>query len=102
MYLVSAFEKAIQDTTVQILDVRTAEEYLEGHLEKASFLDLSDTNFTLKAGEMLDKDKKVAVYCRTGRRSKKAAQRLLDLGYEVLELDTGITGWLEEGLPVQH
>ncbi|WP_286006501.1 rhodanese-like domain-containing protein [Ligilactobacillus aviarius] len=49
----------------------------------------------------MQKDKPVALYCRSGRRSKKAAELLSKAGYEVYELDSGFHGWQKAGLEVE-
>lgn len=97
---VNEFNEIVQDSTIQVLDVRTRDEFNEAHIEDALFVDLADSLFEAKTQELLVKSKKVAVYCRTGRRSKEAAQQLSRRGYEVVELNKGITEWVNEGLPV--
>jgi rhodanese-related sulfurtransferase len=93
---VEEFEALINDTTVQRLDVRTPEEYAEGHIAGSININVNDESFELKALDTLDKDRTVALYCRSGRRSKKAATILSDNGYQVVELATGINGWMEK------
>lgn len=91
---VQEFANIIADTTTVILvDVRTAEEYGSGHIENALNIDVKQDNFEKNAINMLPKDKTIAVYCRSGRRSKKAAEILSKNGYNVIELDSGYTGW---------
>lgn len=87
------FETVIADSTVQILDVRTAEEYSEGHIPGSINIDVNGEDFKVAANESLDKDRTVALYCRSGRRSKKAANILVENGFEVIELNNGITEW---------
>lgn len=80
------FAGIIGDTaTVQLLDVRTKEEYEEGHIADALLVDFYSYNFEEQAAAKLSKEKAVAVYCRSGRRSASAAQKLVKLGYEVAE-----------------
>jgi rhodanese-related sulfurtransferase len=93
---VEEFEALINDTTVQRLDVHTPEEYAEGHIAGSININVNDESFELKALDTLDKDRTVALYCRSGRRSKKAATILSDNGYQVVELATGINGWMEK------
>ena len=64
------FERLIADKAVQILDSRSKAEYDEGHIEGAILIDVNDSSFKAKAGATLSKDKPVAVYCRSGRRSR--------------------------------
>lgn len=91
---VQEFANIIADTTTIILvDVRTAEEYGSGHIENALNIDVKQDDFEKNAINALPKDKTIAVYCRSGRRSKKAAEILSKNGYNVIELDSGYTGW---------
>lgn len=94
---VEAFRQAIADTTVVRLDVRTAEEFAEGHIEKAINIDVLKSDFEEKATSILPKDRVIAVNCRSGKRSKKAAGILVKNGYKVIELDSGYNGWVKEG-----
>ena len=86
--------KKIMDTETDyvILDVRTQEEYDQGHIPGA--IVIPDTEIKARAEEVLpDKDEMVLVYCRSGRRSKNAAQILAELGYtNILEFG-GILDW---------
>ena len=97
---VEEFEKAIADTAVVRLDVRTPEEYAEGHIAGALNIDVLDSSFEQKATSVLPKDKTIALYCRSGRRSKKAATILADKGYTIVELNTGYNGWTGAGKAV--
>ena len=91
---VEAFEKVISDTSVVRLDVRSIDEYASGHIAKAINIDVMKDDFTTKATSLLPKDKTIALYCRSGRRSKKAAGILVENGYNVIELNSGISGWI--------
>lgn len=90
---VEEFEATISDTTVQVLDVRTAEEYMEGHIARSINIDVKTDTFEVGANTRLDKSHTVALYCRSGRRSKKAAEILSNNGFKVIELNEGITSW---------
>ena len=92
-----AFEQVISDTSVVRLDVRTIEEYSSGHIANAVNIDVTKDAFAAQATSLLPKDKTIAVYCRSGRRSKKAAGILVENGYKVIELNNGITGWINAG-----
>lgn len=92
-----AYEKIIADTTVVRLDVRTAEEFAAGHIENAVNIDVLKPDFEQKACGVLPKDKVIAVNCRSGKRSKKAAGILVRDGYVVVELDKGYNAWVDEG-----
>lgn len=91
---VEAFEKVISDTSVVRLDVRSIDEYASGHIAKAINIDVMKDDFTTKATSLLPKDKTIALYCRSGRRSKRAAGILAENGYKVIELNSGISGWI--------
>lgn len=97
---VNEFEKVIADTTVVRLDVRRPDEYAEGHIEGARNIDVLKDDFEQKACAELPKDKTIALYCRSGRRSKKAADILAKNGYKVIELNTGYLGWTGAGKTV--
>ena len=92
------FEKLINGTSaIQVLDVRTQEEYAQGHLPGALLIDVKQTNFLDEANGTLTHDYPVAVYCRSGRRSANAARQLVKAGYVVTNLDGGIFAWQEQG-----
>ena len=75
-----------------ILDVRTREEYDQGHIPGAVLI--PNTEIEAKAADLLpDKDQLILVYCRSGRRSKLAAQSLADLGYTNIREFGGILDW---------
>ena len=88
------------DTTIVRLDVRTAEEYADGHIENTLNIDVLKDDFQEKALITLPKDKTIAVNCRSGKRSKNAAKILVKNGYKVIELDEGYNGWVSKGMPV--
>lgn len=94
------FEQAILEPGVFLLDVRTPQEYAEGHIAGAINADVRADGFMDNIAGILPKDMKAAVYCRTGNRSKTAAEQLVRAGYQVIELNTGITGWTEAGKAV--
>ena len=75
-----------------ILDVRTQEEYDQGHIPGA--IVISHEKIAEKAEEVLtDKDQLILVYCRSGRRSKIAAEALVELGYTNIKEFGGIIDW---------
>lgn len=80
-----------EEKDIRILDVRTQEEYDSGHIRKA--ICLPNEEMIEEPEELPDKKQKILVYCRSGNRSKQAAQKLADMGYEnVLEFG-GILDW---------
>ena len=97
---VQEFSKLIEDPGVIVLDVRTASEYADGHLEGAMLIDQGQSDFMEKAKAALPKDRKIAVYCRSGRRSANAAGKLAAEGYLCVNLKGGIIAWKEAGKAV--
>ena len=95
------FAELINNPEVQLVDVRTMDEYTEGHIAGSLIIDVKDENFASLVDEQLAKDKKVAVYCRSGRRSRTAADILVKKGFKVYNLDKGILNWIEEGREVE-
>lgn len=97
---VEEFAKCIQQEGVTLLDVRTAEEFAEGHLEGAVNIDMKQDGFIEKALKQLSNNKTIAIYCRSGRRSAKAASQLADKGFKVVNLKGGIEAWKSGNMPV--
>ena len=95
-----AFSEASSAANARIVDVRTPEEYAEGHLPRAVNCDWEGEDFLPKMEAAFDKSAPLYVYCRSGRRSAEAAEVLAKAGYEVYNLAGGIIGWKEEGKPV--
>ena len=94
------YAKAIHDTAVVRLDVRTAEEFAAGHIDKAINIDVTQSDFEATAISSLPKDRTIAVNCRSGKRSKRAAEILVKNGFKVIELDSGFSGWVSAGFPI--
>jgi rhodanese-related sulfurtransferase len=83
---------------VQLVDVRTQEEYTVSHLKDAQNICVTNSDFEEKV-KTLDKNKPVYVYCAVGGRSATAAKILSDMGFtEVYDLEGGITNWEEKNL----
>lgn len=97
---VPGFAELIADSSVVVLDVRTAAEFTEGHIQGAIMIDQNQSDFVEKAKATLPIDKKIAVYCRSGRRSANAAGKLADIGYKCVNLKGGIIAWKDAGKPV--
>ncbi|WP_159636838.1 thioredoxin domain-containing protein [Sphingobacterium composti Ten et al. 2007 non Yoo et al. 2007] len=93
--------KIIDKSKVQVLDVRTAEEFSKGHLKNSININWNDRdNFEKATNTNLDKNNPVYVYCLSGGRSSKAAQYLVEQGYEVFEIDGGMMKWEAANLPI--
>lgn len=94
---VSEFQTLIADPDMQLLDVRTQDEFDEGHIAGSILVDVGDADFVDKAAAVLDKQRPVAVYCRSGRRSARAARLLTDQGFMVTNLNGGVLAWEDAG-----
>jgi rhodanese-related sulfurtransferase len=92
--------KLVQEKKVTVLDVRTPEEFKEGHIEGAKNVDFKSADFAAKLKEM-DKSKPYLVHCKAGGRSTSSLKVLKELGFEkIFHLDEGIMGWEEAKLPL--
>ena len=89
------FAEVIANKDVQLVDARTPEEFSEGHIPGAVNMDVKSENFDIQIAQ-LDSSRPVAVYCRSGRRSKLAAERMTNAGLQVTELAEGILSWKGE------
>ena len=94
------FAELMAKQDVVVLDVRTVDEFKEGHLEGAVNIDQSQNDFMEKVKATLSADKTIAVYCRSGRRSANAAGRLAEAGYKAVNLKGGILAWKDAKMPV--
>lgn len=83
-----------------LLDVRSPEEFAANHLANAKNININESSFTQQAA-LLDKNKTVLVYCKSGARSSKAATQLQEMGFAVHELQGGMLSWQAEGFPVE-
>ena len=94
-----AFKKEIAATpNAQILDVRTPEEYASEHLQNAQNVNWLSPDFVANTSKY-DKSKPVFVYCKSGRRSHLAAEKLAELGFTtIIEMEGGILKWDAAGL----
>jgi len=99
---VQGFSELIADTNVAVLDVRTAAEYAKGHIEGAILIDQGQSDFIENVKAAIPTEKKIAVYCRSGRRSANAAGKLADVGYKCINLKGGIIAWKEADMPVTN
>jgi rhodanese-related sulfurtransferase len=85
------------ESTFIVLDVRTPEEFVEGHLSNAVNIDFNAPDFKAKVNE-LDKQKTYLVYCRSGRRSLEAAKVMKAAGFNsVINMKGGILAWESAG-----
>jgi len=98
---VEEFEKKLSDTDIQLIDVRTPEEYSGGHLKNAVNIDYRSGDFESRL-RALDKNKTVLVYCLSGGRSGNAANKMQEIGFaRIYNMDGGIMKWTAAGKPVE-
>ncbi len=84
----------------QILDVRTIDEYNNGHIEGAILADIS-SNLFQEVSAKLDKNKPVFVYCLSGGRSSSAASQLQSMGFKsIVNLSGGMLAWQSANMPI--
>lgn len=80
---------------VQLVDVRTPQEYAQGKIKNAVNIDVTSSSFE-RSIQALDKSKPVYIYCRSGSRSRTAAQKMIELGFtQVIDLRGGYLSWKE-------
>lgn len=85
--------KQTENTDFVVLDVRTPEEFNQGHLPGAILLDYKSPQFEQELAK-LDRNKTYLVYCRAGNRSVKAVEKMRELGFKhIAHMQTGIEGW---------
>lgn len=98
---VTEFQKKLNaDNTAILLDVRTPEEFVKGHLQNAIAINFFDPDFKEKVGK-LDKTKPVYVYCAAGGRSAKALKVLQESGFKrAYNMLGGLNSWQAAGLPL--
>lgn len=85
-------------TSLIILDVRTLQEYEEGHIDGAINIPVQELEKRLNE---LSKDEEILIYCRTGNRSSQAVRILESNGYnKIFHMNEGITKWISEGYQV--
>ena len=94
---ITDFAEVIASPDVTIVDVRTPEEFAEGHIEGAVNIPVEYADFTDQVSQ-LDADGTYAVYCRSGNRSQTAVDQMSRVGINgIYELDSGTNGWAAAG-----
>ncbi len=90
---VDEYKTQIEKGKVQLVDVRTPNEYNSGHIKNAKNIDFFATSFESQF-EKLNKEKPLYIYCRSGARSRKAASKLSAMGFtEIYDLKGGYLNW---------
>jgi|SRR5690606_24315627 len=86
----------------QLIDVRTASEFEQGHIHRAVQFDIKNEHFDDQIA-LLDPNRPVLLYCRSGKRSYQAAERLRERGFRnIINLDGGIVAWENSGHPIDR
>jgi len=84
-----------------LLDVRTDDEFKEGHIKDSKHLDLRSADFEAKIAE-LDKTKTYLVYCAAGGRSAQACKKMSQIGFtNLVDLASGFSGWKAAKKPIE-
>ena len=97
---VTDFADVIASPDVTIVDVRTPEEFAQGHIEGAVNIPVEYADFTDQVSQ-LDADSTYAVYCRSGNRSQTAVDQMSGVGVNgIYELESGTNGWAAAGQPL--
>ncbi|MTG97449.1 rhodanese-like domain-containing protein [Myroides albus] len=91
-----SFEVISKDNKSNVIDVRTAKEFSEGSIGEAKNIDFLKEDF-IDQMKQFDKQEPIYIFCKSGKRSAKAKQALVNEGFlQVYELDGGYTKWIEE------
>ncbi|MFM2224352.1 MAG: hypothetical protein RJA07_554 [Bacteroidota bacterium] len=98
---VDEFQKKLNPSSTSLLiDVRTPEEYIGGHLQNSININYNDADFKTKI-EKLDKSKPIFIYCLSGGRSSNAATDMSEMGFiEIYNMKGGIISWRNANLPI--
>lgn len=92
------YDAVSESKNLQLIDVRTQDEYGEDHLETAQNICVTDDDFKEKVAK-LDKAEPVYLYCRSGKRSARAAQIMKEMGFkEIYDMEGGFLNWDSQGL----
>jgi len=98
---ITQFEQKLLDTNIVLIDVRTPQEYTQGHIEGALNIDFYGDNFESEM-KAIDQSKTILVYCKSGNRSGKAVSIIAKNNFKnVYDLSGGITNWIASGKPVE-
>jgi rhodanese-related sulfurtransferase len=95
------FSQAIATPGAQILDVRTAGEFQSGHIANALQANWLDEKEFKNRTQHLDKTKTIFIYCQSGGRSASAQEALMQAGYQVVNLEGGMSNWKMQQMPVE-
>lgn len=95
-----AFNKKVAGKSVQLIDIRTPQEFASGHIQGAHNVDYYSATFSADI-DTFAKNKPLYIYCRSGNRTSLASEQLLKMGYtQLFDLQSGIVGWKAANLPL--
>ena len=98
---VQQFDKMRHDKGTVVLDVRTKQEYEQGHVPDSTNIDINDPQFRKKIGE-LDHSKTYLVHCASGVRSDRAVRMMSSMGFSNLfDFHGGFKAWKQAGKPIE-
>ncbi len=98
---IEEMQTIMKSEDVQLIDVRTPEEYQEGYILNAQNIDYNSPTFEEDITK-LDKSKPVLLYCKSGNRSGKSSKIFFEAGFKTIyDLEGGITEWIDKGLEVK-
>ena len=90
----SDFKNKIESSDVILIDVRTPMEYSQGHIQGSVNVDFKEEKDFQNYFKNLDKSETIFLYCRSGNRSRKSAEKLIDIGFnKIYDLDGGFIEW---------
>ncbi|MEG9328430.1 rhodanese-like domain-containing protein [Salinimicrobium catena] len=93
---VKEYDQKIKKKEVQLVDVRTPEEFKEGHIKGAKNIDFFSEDF-IEQFQGMDKNEPIYIYCRSGNRSAKASKKLSEAGFKkIIDLEGGYKAWAAE------
>ncbi|UZP65851.1 rhodanese-like domain-containing protein [Desulfovibrio mangrovi] len=94
--------EATPQNELVILDIRTAPEFMMGHIQNAVHMNFYNSDFETQLST-LPRDKRYLLYCHSGSRSERALAMMRKMGFHhVYHLQSGIVGWYKADLPLEH
>jgi len=94
---VNDYKTQVIGKDIQLIDVRTADEYKEGHIDDAINIDYFESDTFAEKFEQFNKDEPLYIYCRSGGRSGKSSKILIELGFsKVYDLKGGYLAWSKQ------
>jgi rhodanese-related sulfurtransferase len=93
---VEEFKTMVVDKDVQLVDVRTQDEFNDGYIGNAINIDYFEEETFVQKFAQFNKEQPIYIYCKVGGRSQESAKKLLDLGFmEIIDLKGGYDAWID-------